>query len=144
MQKVQKYEIRLAKAGVLKVAETKADCFEAARSILHALLKDKPHEEVYLIAVNGRSEVTGVVMVSRGGMHGCALTARDVLLPAVAQNAAAFILGHNHPSGDPKPSVDDIEMTRHIKKCAELLGIPLLDHIVVCSNGQAASIIELL
>lgn len=144
MQQVKKYEITMVESGVMHLAEPKADSFEAARAILHALLKDKPYEEVHLITLDGRANVTGVVMVSRGGLHGCALTARDVLLPAVAHNASAFILGHNHPSGDPTPSHDDLEMTRHIKKCAELIGIPLLDHIVVTRDGRSRSIVDML
>jgi DNA repair protein RadC len=63
------------------------------------------------------------------------LTARDVLAPAVKNAAAAILLVHNHPSGDPQPSPDDIEMTKHVSKCAELIGIPLLDHIVVARSG---------
>lgn len=136
--KIQTYKPRLVKAGVLNVAERKADCFESAREILFCLLANLPHEEVHLILLNGQSDVIGTVRVSQGGMHGCALTARDVLGPVLSGGAAAFIMGHNHPSGDPKPSHDDVSMTAHIRKCAELIGVPLLDHIVVCPRERKA------
>lgn len=143
MYKVQKYRPALVRAGVLRVAESKADCYENARAIFFALLANIPHEEVHLLLLNGRSEVIGTVKVAQGGLHGCALTAVDVLRPVVAGGAAAFIMGHNHPSGDPTPSADDITMTMHVKKCAELIGVPLVDHIVVCPNQRLArSIID--
>ncbi len=136
MYKIQTYKPRLVKAGVLTVAERKADCYESAREILFLLLANLPHEEVHLILLNGQYDVIGTVRIAQGGMHGCALTARDVLAPAIAGGAAAFIMGHNHPSGDPKPSQDDIDMTAHIRKCADLIGMPLLDHIVVCPRER--------
>lgn len=138
MYKIQTYKPRLVKAGVIRVSERKADCYEAAREVLFALLANLPHEEVHLVLLNGRSDIIGTVKIAQGGMHGCALTARDVLGPVIAGGAAAFIMGHNHPSGDPKPSPDDISMTSHARKCAELLGVPLLDHIVVCPEKRLA------
>jgi len=138
MYKVQKYRPALVKDGILRVSDKSADCFENARAIFFALLANLPHEEVHLILLNGRSEVIGTVKIAQGGLHGCALTARDVLCPVVAGGAAAFIMGHNHPSGDPAPSHDDITMTEHIKKCASLIGIPLVDHIVVCPEVRLA------
>jgi DNA repair protein RadC len=138
MYKVQKYRPALVKAGILTVSDRSADSYENARDIFFALLAKLPHEEVHLLLLNGRSEVIGTVKVAQGGMHGCALTARDVLCPVVAGGAAAFIMAHNHPSGDPTPSSDDITMTEHVKKCADLIGIPLLDHIVVCPEKRLA------
>src|SRR5512138_2635498 len=99
MVKIQKYRPALVKAGVLKVSDTTADCFERARDIFFSLLANLPHEEVHLLLLNGCSEVIGTVKVAQGGMHGCALTARDVLGPVVAGGAAAFVMAHNHPSG---------------------------------------------
>ncbi len=138
MYKIQTFKVRLIRDGVLSLAEEQADCFENARDILFALLADLPHEEVHAVMVDGRSNVIGTVRLSMGGLHGCALTARDVLRPIIAQGAAAFILGHNHPSGDPMPSADDRAMTDHIAKCADLIGTPLLDHIVVCPRQRKA------
>jgi DNA repair protein RadC len=138
MYKVQKYQPRLVKAGVLRVSDKSVDCFENARGIFFALLANLPHEEVHLLLLNGRSEVIGTVKVAQGGLHGCALTARDVLCPALAGGAAAFIMAHNHPSGDPTPSPDDITMTAHVKKCADIIGIPLVDHIIVCPEKRLA------
>lgn len=117
------------------------DCFESAVDWARPRLAALDHEEVWLLCLDGRSGLKSSCRVAQGGLHGCALTARDVLSPAVKNGAAAILLIHNHPSGDPQPSPDDIEMTKHVAKCADLIGIPLLDHVVVARSG-ARSILE--
>jgi DNA repair protein RadC len=97
---------------------------------------------VWLLCLDGRSGLKASARIAQGGLHGCALTARDVLTPAVKNSAAAILLVHNHPSGDPQPSPDDIEMTRHVAKCSELIGIPLLDHVVVARTGACSVFAE--
>jgi DNA repair protein RadC len=100
------------------------------------------HEEVWLLCLDGRSGLKATVRVAQGGLHGCALTARDVLAPAVKNAAAAILLVHNHPSGDPRPSPDDVEMTKHVARCADLVGVPLLDHVVVATGGARSVLHE--
>lgn len=117
------------------------DCFEAAADWARPRLAALEHEEVWLLCLDGRSGLKSSLRIAQGGLHGCALTARDVLAPAVKNAAAAILLVHNHPSGDPEPSPDDIEMTMHVAKCAELIGIPLLDHVVVARSG-ARSVLD--
>lgn len=111
------------------------DCFEAAAAWGHPRLAALEHEEVWLLCLDGRSGLKSSCRVGQGGIHGCALTAKDILAPAVKNGAAAILLVHNHPSGDPQPSQDDIDMTQHVARCAELIGIPLLDHVVVARSG---------
>ncbi len=111
------------------------DCFEAAADWARPRLAALEHEEVWLLCLDGRSGLKASVRVAQGGLHGCALTARDVLAPAIKNGAAAILLIHNHPSGDPQPSPDDVHMTQHVAKCADLIGIPLLDHVVVARAG---------
>lgn len=111
------------------------DSFEAVADWARPRLAALDHEEVWLLCLDGRSGLKASNRIAQGGLHGCALTARDVLTPAVKNGAAAILLVHNHPSGDPQPSPDDIEMTKHVAKCSELIGIPLLDHVVVARGG---------
>lgn len=106
-------------------------------------LVELEHEEVWLLSLDARNGLKATSRVAQGGSHGCALTPQDVLRPAVRNGAAAIILVHNHPSGDPTPSREDLEMTERVAKAGELLGIPLLDHIVVARDG-ARSIARLL
>jgi DNA repair protein RadC len=132
MYVVKRYKCRLVRDGSLTVLSRKADCSELAAKVLMESLKGLPHEEVHAIYLNGQAEILGISTIARGGLHGCALTPKDVFRGAMLYGASAMILGHNHPSGDPTPSPDDVEMTKMMKKAGELLSLPLLDHIVVC------------
>lgn len=84
------------------------------------LLLNAKHE------VLGRPEVAAVGTVTSVTVH-----PRDVFRAAVRRNAAAVIVAHCHPSGDVAPSADDLELTRRLRAAADLLGIPLLDHVIV-------------
>jgi|SRR6188768_1386215 len=100
------------------------------------------HEEVWVLCVNSHTALRSAWQVGRGGIHGCGLLARDILVPVVRDGASGFILVHNHPSGDPTPSPEDISLTRAISFAATSLCIPLLDHVVV-ARGGARSFFEL-
>lgn len=100
------------------------------------------HEEVWVLCVNAQSALQSTWQVGRGGIHGCGLLARDMLIPVVRDAASGFVLVHNHPSGDPQPSREDIEMTRALQVAAMSICVPLLDHVII-ARGGAASFFEL-
>ena len=107
-------------------------------------LGDLTTERMVAIALDGRRHVVAEVEVARGGRHGMVLTAADVLRPMIRAGAAAFILTHNHPSGCPEPSPDDIQMTTVLEAAADIVGVPLLDHVVVAGRGGGwCSMLEL-
>ena len=116
--------------------------FEAVVGWARPRLAGLEHEEVWVLCVNGHSALRSAWQVGRGGMHGCGLLARDLLVPVVRDGASGFILVHNHPSGDPTPSPEDIDLTRGIQLAGTSLCIPLLDHVVVARSG-ARSFFEL-
>jgi DNA repair protein RadC len=99
------------------------------------------HEEVWLLSVDGRNGLKSARRVAQGGLHGCALTTRDVLGPALRDAASAILLVHNHPSGDPRASSEDIGMTRALAAACDVVGLPLLDHVIV-ARGGASSLFE--
>jgi DNA repair protein RadC len=80
-------------------------------------------------------------VVSVGSLNASLVHPREVFGPALELRAAAVIVAHNHPSGNPKPSSDDLELTARLAKGGELLGVALLDHIVV-GDGESTSIRE--
>lgn len=100
------------------------------------------HEELWLLSLDARNCLKRADRVAQGGLHGCAVTPRDVLRPAVRNGASAVVVVHNHPSGDPTPSHDDLVMTRHLAEACDVVGIPLLDHVVV-ARGGSCSVAEL-
>ncbi len=93
------------------------------------------HEELWLLALDGRSRLRAVRCVAKGGLHGMGVRPADPLRLALRASASAFVLVHNHPSGDSTPSVEDIEFTRRVALAAAVVGMPLLDHVVVAREG---------
>ncbi|WP_437607321.1 JAB domain-containing protein [Sorangium sp. So ce834] len=98
------------------------------------------HEELWIGALDARNGVRGVSLVSRGGLHGTWVRPADVLRVALELGAVNFVMVHNHPSGDPTPSDDDVELTNEIEHRAHLIGIELKDHVIVCPSGKYASV----
>ena len=89
------------------------------------------HEELWLLALDARSHLRAAVCIAKGGLHGAAVRAADPLRHALRVGATAFVLVHNHPSGDETPSAQDIDFTRHVTAASEVIGVPMLDHVVV-------------
>jgi DNA repair protein RadC len=96
------------------------------------------HEQVWVLALDGRNGLRAARRVAQGGLHGCSVHPRDVLRAAVREAASAFVLVHNHPSGDPAPSAEDVELTNMVARAASVLGTPLVDHVIVASGGHAS------
>lgn len=94
------------------------------------------HEEVWVLAMKASRRVEAEWCVARGGLHGCGLLPSDVLRPVLRCAASAFILVHNHPSGDPTPSQDDVLMTRALQQACLTVGITLVDHVIVSRSGS--------
>lgn len=113
-------------------------CFDAVAAWARPRLATLEHEEVWLLALDGKSALKSARRIAQGGLHGCALTTRDVLGPALRDGASAILLVHNHPSGDPRPSPEDLQMTRTLAKACDLVGVPLLDHVVVARDGASS------
>jgi DNA repair protein RadC len=101
-------------------------------------LVELDHEELWLLCLNAKNALRCAERVAQGGLHGCSVTPRDVLRPAVRNAAAAVVVVHNHPSGDPTPSPEDYAMTRALAHACDVVGIPLLDHVVVARAGACS------
>lgn len=134
--KVAAYTVRLVREGRTTEAEMRVcDSSGPAAAVLHQLLDDSAVERIMVLYLNGVNKIIGTEQVAQGGLHGAVVKTRDVFRGALMAGASAVILGHNHPSGDPKPSKEDIDLTHNAVAAGEILGVSLLDHIVVCPNG---------
>jgi len=100
-------------------------------SALVAMLQDEPAEVFAILCLTTKHRVIAYHEVSRGTLDSTPVHPREVFKAALLANAAAIIVCHNHPSGDPTPSVDDLDVTRRLVATGEVLGIEVLDHIVV-------------
>ncbi|MGC4068082.1 MAG: JAB domain-containing protein [Polyangiaceae bacterium] len=96
------------------------------------------HEEMWLLCLDARNSLRCSRKIGQGGLHSLALTTRDILRPALREGANAILLVHNHPSGDPAPSPEDIQMTRAVLGACKVVGLPLLDHVIVGREGAAS------
>ena len=85
--------------------------------------------------LDGKHRVIGFHVVSLGCLQGTPVHPREVFKAALLANAAAIIVVHNHPSGDPTPSTEDKEITVRLRQAGELLGVPVLDHVILAADG---------
>lgn len=107
-------------------------------SHLQALLADYEHEVFALLMLDSRHRVVAFEEVFRGTLDGASVYPREVVKIALEHNAAAMILVHNHPSGDPEPSQADRNLTNKLQEALNLVGVRTLDHIVVGHEGCAS------
>ena len=92
-------------------------------------------EHFVVLLLNARHEALAQETVSVGSLNASIVHPREVFKPAILASAASILLVHNHPSGDPEPSEEDLGITKRLVKCGELLGIGVLDHVIVASRG---------
>jgi len=117
---------------------TRGTRLASSEDVFHAfgpLLGQLRHEELWAVALDARQRVLTRILLARGGISGCALQPADVFRPLVREAASAVILVHNHPSGSPEPSSEDLGFTERLAQVGELLGIFLLDHVIVSQEG---------
>jgi DNA repair protein RadC len=93
------------------------------------------HEELWVLAVDGRGHLRAARCVARGGLHGASVRGADPVRAALRLDASAFVLVHNHPSGDPTPSKEDVVLTAQVAAAGAAAHVPLLDHVVVARGG---------
>jgi DNA repair protein RadC len=128
---------RTYKSGEEYIIKSPADAadmvMETMRSLKQEILK--------IILVNTKNKVILIKDVSMGSINSSIVHPREVFMEAVRRSAASIVICHNHPSGDPTPSSEDINITHRLKECGKLLGIDLLDHIII-GNGTYISMKE--
>jgi DNA repair protein RadC len=93
-------------------------------------------EEVKILLLNRSNKVLGIATISLGGISGSVIDERIILQYAIKSNASAVILAHNHPSGNVEPSEADNRITTKLRNSLEMIGISLLDHIIITSDGH--------
>ena len=98
-------------------------------------MKGMTHEEFWVLFLNKQNRLLAKQKLSSGGLDSTVIDNRMVMQAALQRNAAAIILVHNHPSGDPKPSHGDITMTQELNKACKSFGIHLLDHVVLSDSS---------
>lgn len=139
--------VGLAKASQIKAAfelgRRKEDSFyqyyqqkrikipEDAVNLVKSRLKGKKKEYFLVLLLSVKNQLLNIVEISKGSLDSNIVHPREVFKEAISASAASCIFIHNHPSGDPTPSEEDIQLTRRLKEAGEIIGIDVLDHIIV-------------
>ena len=120
-----------------KASYQEALCFSEPGSIARYYMEDMRHEKqevMKLLMLNTKSRLIGETNISKGTVNASLITPRELFIEALQKNAVSIVLMHNHPSGDPTPSREDMLITKRILDAGALIGIELLDHIIIGNN----------
>ncbi|MBL7924889.1 MAG: DNA repair protein RadC [Bacteroidia bacterium] len=110
-------------------------CSLDAVHLLDPVLRDLPHEEFWIILLNRANAVMDLRPISKGGISGTVVDPKMIFHEALHIRASGIILGHNHPSANPKPSESDVQLTKKLKEGGKLLEISVLDHIIIAGSS---------
>jgi DNA repair protein RadC len=105
-----------------------------AYELFVSTLGDLPHEEFWILYLNRSNRILHQMKLSQGGVSGTVIDIRIVLKHAIEKLASGIILCHNHPSGNIKPSQNDIEITKKLRDASKIIEISVLDHLIVCDG----------
>ena len=111
------------------------DSAEAAAALVRPMLLDKKKEHVVAVLLDNRHRLIRISLVAVGSLSASLIHPRELFKEAVMASAAAMIVAHNHPSGDPNPSEHDLVLTKRLVQAGKLVGIEVLDHLIVGTEG---------
>ena len=106
---------------------------DAARRLI-PYLRDREKESFVVLVLDAQNALRNLSEVSSGTLNASLVHPREVFKVAIKNSAAAILVAHNHPSGNPEPSSEDIEITRQLVESGRILGIPLHDHLIIAGN----------
>jgi DNA repair protein RadC len=125
-------EISVNRPDIVSIIRSPEDASNIAKGFIR--LHENPEEHLYMICMNTKNRIIGVFELSHGNANSSIVGVREIFQKALLANAVSIIVMHNHPSGDPSPSREDIEVTKRIAEAGKIIGIELLDHIIVGDN----------
>ena len=128
-------------ASAKPIEKIHLSCPQDVADFLMPRLRYAAKEQFVVILLNGKNKVIGTEVVSEGSLSSSIVHPREVYAPAMLHHAAAIMVAHNHPSGDPKPSLEDEEVTRMLLRSGKVLGIPMIDHVII-GDGNYYSFLE--
>lgn len=137
--RIPAYRVALVRDGSV-TADGERPKAAAPASVARLFLEtaeDDGREHFRVALLDIRHRVVGILTISMGTLTSSLVHPREVFAPAIVHKAAAIILTHNHPSGDPEPSTDDIALTRRLMAAGAVLGVEVLDHVITADGSMA-------
>lgn len=139
-KRVDIVSLKLVREASTLYPTRKINAPEDAAALLEKFIGDSDREHVVALYLNTKNEPVAIHTVSIGTISSCLIHPREIFKGALLANSSALILAHCHPSGNPEPSKEDLEITKRLAQAGELLGIELLDHIIIGSEGRYISL----
>lgn len=141
-KRIQILSLRLVREGSILYKTRRISSPKDAVGIGQQFLEDADREQVIVCCLDTKNQPLSISVVSMGILNSSLIHPREIFKTAILTNAASIMLFHNHPSGDPEPSNEDLSITQRIKEAGVLMGIELLDHIIIGTEGRYCSLKE--
>ena len=135
MHYIPVYEVQLVRDSSVKSDYNTIRRPEDAYNILTTYLAGTDREHVVILLLNTKNKLIGINTVSIGSLSASIIHPRELFKTAILANAGSIIVAHNHPSGDPAPSQEDMAVNRRLVDAGNLLGITVRDHVIVCDDS---------
>lgn len=141
-KRINVISLKIVKEGSILYDVRRLSTPSEAAGLGKRFLEDLDREQVIVCCLDNKNQPVSINVVSVGTLNSSLVHPREVFKTAILSNAASIILFHNHPSGDPEPSQEDINITTRIREAGNILGIELLDHIIIGSDDVFCSLKE--
>jgi len=130
-------KVQISMVKEVFISNTAYRCSEdvANSEIADNELRNSDREKFICVHFNVKNQIISYEVVSMGSLTSSIVHPREVFKAAILANAASVLFMHNHPSGDPEPSIDDIEITNRLCKAGNILGFNILDHLIITKDG---------
>jgi DNA repair protein RadC len=130
-KRVDIVRIQIIKESSVLYKDRKVSSPSDTYNLIKGFLERSDREQLIVCSLDTKNQPTNINVVSIGTLDSSLVHPRELFKPAILSNAASIIVAHNHPSGDPQPSSEDINITNRLKECGKILGIDLIDHIII-------------
>lgn len=133
-KRVNIVSLKLVKESSLLYKERRIQSPQDAYNLLRSFLVDSDREYFVVVCLDTKNQPTAINVCHVGSLNASLVHPREVMKVAILSNSASIIVGHNHPSQDPTPSREDIEVTKRLVEASKIIGIEMIDHLIVCDE----------
>ncbi|TYS18056.1 DNA repair protein RadC [Rossellomorea vietnamensis] len=130
-KRVNIVSIRLVKESSILYERRSIRSPQDAYELLKGFLEDKDREQFIVVTLDTKNQPVSINVCHIGSLNASIVSPREVMKSAILSSAASIMVAHNHPSGDTKESMEDVEVTKRLAEAGKLMGIELLDHIII-------------
>ena len=142
LKRIQVVSVQMVKEKNVYYASKSINCPKDGADILRQFIGNADRELFVVACLDIKNQVMSLTVAHMGSLNASIVHPREVFKTAILSNAASILVAHNHPSGNPDPSPEDIEVAHRLQKCGDLLGIELIDALTIGEEGRYVSLKE--